>query len=94
MSRDVPAEVRALVMSIPAGSVVAYGEIGQALGIGPRQAGRAVASLDEDVPWWRVVHADGVPASCHDGGARVLLEAEGVAFRNGRVDLAEIRRLP
>lgn len=87
------AEVRALVATIPAGRVAAYGEIGRALGIGPRQAGRAVALLDEDVPWWRVVHADGVPASCHEGGARALLEAEGVPFRNGRVDLAEVRRL-
>lgn len=93
MSRDVVAEVRALVVTIPAGRVAAYGEIGRALGIGPREAGRAVALLDEDVPWWRVVHADGVPASCHEGGARALLEAEGVPFHNGRVDMAEVRRL-
>lgn len=93
MSRNLQAEVRALVMSIPAGHVAAYGEIARALGIGPRQAGRAVAALDEQAPWWRVVHADGAPASCHEGGAGALLVAEGVPFRNGRVDMAEARRL-
>lgn len=88
---DVVAEVRALVVKIPAGCVAAYGEIGRALGIGPRQAGRAVALLDDDVPWWRVVYADGTPAKCHDGAARALLEAEGVPFRADRVDLADVR---
>ncbi|MEO6200580.1 MAG: MGMT family protein [Cryobacterium sp.] len=87
----VVAEVRTMVVTIPTRSVAAYGEIGRALGIGPRQAGRAVALLGDDVPWWRVVYADGTPATCHDGGARALLEAEGVPFRDGRVDLATVR---
>lgn len=88
---DVVAEVRAMVMSIPPGSVAAYGEIGRALGISPRQAGRAVSLLDDDVPWWRVVYANGTPATCHEGGARALLEADGVPFRDGRVDMVRIR---
>lgn len=88
---DVGAEVRAVLATIPAGGVVAYGEIGRAVGIGPRQAGRAVSLLGDDVPWWRVVHADGKPATCHKGVARALLEAEGVPFRDGRVDLAKVR---
>jgi alkylated DNA nucleotide flippase Atl1 len=91
MSMDVLADVRTVVVMIPAGRVAAYGEIGRALGIGPRQAGRAVALLDDGVPWWRVVHADGALASCHDGGARALLEAEGVPFRDGRVDMAKVQ---
>ena len=81
-------EVRHLVTAIPRGSVVSYGEIGRALGIGPRQAGRAVALLDGGVPWWRVVYADGRPATCHDGAASELLVAEGVAFHGHRVDMA------
>ena len=85
------AEVRKVVMMIPEGSVESYGEIGLAVGVGPRQAGRAVSLLDDDVPWWRIVHADGAPATCHDGGARALLEAEGVPFHDGRVDMAQIR---
>lgn len=91
MSMDLVAEVRVVVLAIPAGCVAAYGEIGQAVGIGPRQAGRVVARLDVDVPWWRVVYADGEPATCHQGEARALLEAEGVPFRDGRVDMAKVQ---
>ncbi len=85
---DAVAAVSTMVMMIPVGSVAAYGEIGRAIGIGPRQAGRAVATLDDDVAWWRVVYADGTPARCHEGAAQALLEAEGVPFRDGRVDMA------
>ncbi len=88
---NLDALVRAVVVAIPAGRVVSYGEIGRAVGIGPRQAGRAVSRLDEGAPWWRVIYADGTPAPCHDGAARALLEAEGVPFRNGRVDIRKIR---
>ena len=91
MRSDVVAAVRSTVTAIPAGQVAAYGEIGLAVGIGPRQAGRAVSMLEGDVPWWRVVHADGTPATCHEGGARALLEAEGVPFRQGRVLMAQLR---
>lgn len=93
---DLVAQVRAVVVMIPAGSVESYGEIGLAVGVGPRQAGRAVSLLDDDVPWWRIVHADGAPATCHNGGARALLEAEGVPFREDRVDMVKIRaaRIP
>lgn len=87
----VNAEVSAIVAAIPAGRVASYGEIGRAVGIGPRQAGRAVSMLEDGAPWWRVVFADGTPATCHDGAARALLEAEGVPFRNGRVDMAKVR---
>lgn len=88
---DVVAEVRSVVAAIPVGRVAAYGEIGRAVGIGPRQAGRAVSLLDGDVPWWRVVYADGTPATCHGGQARALLEADGVPFRDGRVDMARVQ---
>lgn len=83
-------EVRAIVAAIPTGSVATYGEISRILGISPRQAGRAVSLLDEDVPTWRVVYADGGPAACHDGKAGALLKAEGVPFRNGHVDMTKI----
>ncbi|GAB3126597.1 MGMT family protein [Glaciibacter psychrotolerans] len=88
---DAAAAVRLLVLAIPTGCVASYGEIGRTLGIGPRQAGRAVSRLDDDVPWWRVVYADGTPATCHGGTARILLEAEGVPFHDGRVDRAKIK---
>lgn len=88
---DIIEEVRAMVVAIPIGCVVTYGEIGVAFGIGPRRAGQAVSLLDDDVPWWRVVYANGTPATCHDGEARALLEAECVPFRNCNVDMIKIR---
>jgi alkylated DNA nucleotide flippase Atl1 len=91
MSMDMVEEVRAMVVAIPTGCVATYGEIGRALGIGPRQAGRAVSLLDDGVPTWRVVYADGAPATCHGGEARALLEAEGVPFRDSHVDMTKIR---
>ena len=40
------------------------------------------------VPWWRVVHADGRPATCHDGRLWQHLREEGVPLTaGGRVDM-------
>ncbi|WP_436738165.1 MGMT family protein [Streptomyces sp. BBFR102] len=84
-------DVRAAVATIPPGSVASYGEIGRRIGLGPRQVGRAMSLLGEDVPWWRVVYADGTPATCHGGRAPALLAEEGTPMRGRRVDLGRAR---
>ncbi|MCF3960664.1 MGMT family protein [Streptomyces fuscigenes] len=84
-------EVRAAVSEIPAGSVASYGDVGRRVGAGPRQVGRAMSLLDENVPWWRVVRADGTPPSCHGGRAAELFVAEGTPMRGARVDMARAR---
>ncbi|HEX7160637.1 MAG TPA: MGMT family protein [Trebonia sp.] len=84
-------DVREAVIAIPAGSVASYADIGKRIGIGPRQVGRAMSLLDDSVPWWRVVHADGTPASCHDGQALELLNDEGTPMHGGRVDMKRAR---
>ncbi|MFF4173241.1 MGMT family protein [Streptomyces sp. NPDC001744] len=84
-------DVRAVVAAIPPGAVMTYGDIGERVGIGPRQAGRAMGLLDDGVPWWRVVHADGTPATCHGGRAVGLLREEGTPFRGARVDMPRAR---
>ena len=58
----------------------------------PRVAG-AVLSACEDptVPWQRIVRADGSLAK--GSKQRALLEAEGVPFRGGRVDM-RVAHLP
>jgi len=56
----------------------------------PRFAGAVLFECDEpDLPWWRVVRADGSLAK----GARQRrqLRAEGVPFRGERVDMAVAR---
>ncbi|WP_280481370.1 MGMT family protein [Nocardia cyriacigeorgica] len=80
-------EVRAAVLGITPGTVASYGDIGRTIGAHPRQVGRAMSVLDDGVPWWRVVHADGTPATCHGGTAPELLAGEGVPMRGGRVDM-------
>jgi methylated-DNA-protein-cysteine methyltransferase-like protein len=55
----------------------------------PRFAGTVLAATTEEVPWWRIVRADGTLAKGRR--QRVLLEDEGVPFRGERVDLAAAR---
>jgi alkylated DNA nucleotide flippase Atl1 len=84
-----------VVSSIPPGRVASYGSIGGQLGIGARQIGKimsVLSELGEDLPWWRVVRADGMPASCHGGEACGRLEAEGTPFRGARVDMRRARQ--
>lgn len=57
----------------------------------PRFAGTVLSSFGAEVPWWRVVRADGSLAKGER--QRALLEAEGVPFRGDRVDMA-VARLP
>lgn len=80
--------VLALVEDIPAGRVTTYGALARAVGTGgPRQVGRVMALHGDAVPWWRVVHADGRPATCHGGTAVDRLREEGVRLTaRGRVD--------
>jgi alkylated DNA nucleotide flippase Atl1 len=82
-----PAEVLARIRSIPPGKVAAYGDVTPDA---PRHAGWVLKqSFEPDVPWHRVVHADGSLAK--GATQRRLLEAEGVPFREGRVDMRVAR---
>ena len=89
-------KVQRLVRRVPAGRVVAYGDVAALLGT-PRAArgvGHVLSSLPEgsDVPWWRVVNVrGGISLHGHPGLLqRMMLEAEGVRFgRGGRIDWQE-----
>lgn len=86
MPRD-PEEVLARVRAIPEGFVCTYGDISPGA---PRYAGTVLGHLHAgDVPWWRVVRADGSLAVGAEQERR--LRAEGVPFRGRRVDLAVVR---
>lgn len=72
------------VRSIPEGYVSTYGDISPGA---PRFGGTVLFEVDEpDLPWWRVVRADGSLAK--GTRQRQLLVAEGVPFRGERVDMA------
>jgi methylated-DNA-protein-cysteine methyltransferase-like protein len=80
--------VLARVRAIPEGFVRTYGDVSPGA---PRFAGAVLFSMpdDEDLPWWRVVRADGSLAK----GARQAahLREEGVPMRRGRVVMREVR---
>ena len=81
------AEVLDRVRAIPPGRVAAYSDITPHA---PRMAGRVLSGSPEpDLPWHRVVRADGSLAK----GLRQkeLLVAEGVRFVGERVDMARFR---
>lgn len=87
--------VYAIVAGIPYGRVATYGDIAKALGY-PRRArfvGFAMRHCPDQLPWHRMVMADGTVT----GGEwaqlrRALLEQEGVPFLpDGRVDLRACR---
>ena len=87
--------VYALVRRIPRGRLASYGAIARALG-DPRAArtvGWALRACPDDVPWHRVVNAQGKISWRPTGGyqlQRALLREEGVRFtRGGRIDLEQ-----
>jgi methylated-DNA-protein-cysteine methyltransferase-like protein len=84
--------VRALVATIPAGRVVTYGDIAAAAGLStPRTVGWIMRTDSADLPWHRVIGAAGKPAAHLADRQLRLLAAEGVAIRDGRVDLRAAR---
>jgi methylated-DNA-protein-cysteine methyltransferase related protein len=80
-------EVLARVRAIPPGFVRSYGDVSPGA---PRFAGTVLhANDDPDLPWHRVVRADGSLAK--GARQRARLEAEGVPFRGDRVDMRVAR---
>ncbi len=78
------------VRGIPEGFVATYGDVSPGA---PRYAGTVLFEVDEpDLPWWRVVRADGSLAK--GPRQRLLLVAEGVPFRGERVEMAAARVVP
>jgi methylated-DNA-protein-cysteine methyltransferase related protein len=74
------------IREIPAGHVQTYGDIDAHA---PRLVGRVLATTHEDLPWFRVVRADGsIPKGQRQ---RELLLEEGVPMRGDRVDLDRAR---
>ena len=92
--------IYAVVARIPPGRIATYGQVAEAAGLArqARLVGYALNALDDDtqVPWHRVINAQGRSSLDEISGAaklqRALLAGEGVEFSGaGRVDLSRFR---
>jgi len=89
----------AQVQKIPRGRVATYGQIAALAGFSkqPRLAGYALHNLPRGtkLPWHRVINAQGKisfpPGSAAFREQKRRLEADGVTFIRGRVDLERYR---
>jgi methylated-DNA-protein-cysteine methyltransferase related protein len=80
-------EVLDRVREIPAGFVRTYGDVSPGA---PRFAGAVLFECDDpDLPWWRVVRADGSLAK--GNRQRQHLIDEGVPFNGERVEMDSAR---
>ena len=96
-------QVWLLVREIPYGRVATYGQISQKLprpnGISEeeyelsasRWVGLAMSASPNDVPWHRVVNAQGKISHPAAGVQKKMLEEEGVFFIKEKVNLSEFQ---
>ncbi len=80
-----------VIAQIPEGTVVSYGQIAHIIGSprAARQVGWALRQCPDELPWHRVVKADGtVTGGCYADIRAQLLRGEGIPFlEDGRVDM-------
>lgn len=92
--------VYALVRLIPPGTVLAYGDIAEILSEwpnyrgGPRQVAKIMATSDGQLPWWRVVRANGTLPPDLAEQARPHWEAEQTPVRDEGVRMKVARWAP
>jgi alkylated DNA nucleotide flippase Atl1 len=86
--------VLSVVAQIPAGTVMSYGDVAEFMGEGsPRAVGRVMFRWGADVPWHRVVMADGRPKPHGSDEQLALLRDDGTPMTAAgtRVDMRQAR---
>lgn len=92
MDEQIHERIREIVASIPAGSVATYGDVAELSGApSPRLVGRVLSEDGHDLPWQRVLRADGTTAPHLTSEQLALLRTEGVLADGERVDLRRYR---
>jgi alkylated DNA nucleotide flippase Atl1 len=87
--------VREIVASVPAGKVATYGDIAAIAGAStPRLIGRILGEDGRDLPWHRILRANGTPAPHLVRRQLELLRAEGVLADGEKVSLRRYRWQP
>lgn len=90
--RDTLTELWQLVESVPSGKVIGYGQLGRMMSrpVSGVLIGKWMASAPTEVPWWRVIGADGNLPIARRGPEfaleqRARLEREGVVLEGNKV---------
>src|SRR5882724_10760252 len=84
--------VRDLVSAIPSGRVATYGDIAELAGApSPRLVGHILAEDGHDLPWHRVLRANGTPAPHLAEEQLARLRTEGVLADEQKVNLRTYR---
>ncbi len=82
MDDETVERVRAVVLAIPPGQTMSYGEVAARAGLrSARLVGRILAVDGHDLPWHRVLRADGTCAPHIATEQRERLRAEGVFLK-------------
>ncbi|MDN5749572.1 MAG: MGMT family protein [Pseudonocardia sp.] len=87
MDEETLERVREIVRAIPPGETACYGEVAARAGLPGRArlVGRILADDGHDLPWHRVLRADGTCAPHLAAEQSARLRAEGVLLTNGRL---------
>jgi methylated-DNA-protein-cysteine methyltransferase-like protein len=87
-----------LIIQVPKGKVATYGDIAKMADCrSARAVGFALRRLPEgsEVPWQRIINSQGKISTRVNGDGdliqQILLEEEGIEFKNGKVDLKKYR---
>lgn len=92
MDEEIHERVRDTIRSIPRGRVATYGDIADlARAPSPRLVGRILQEDGHDLPWQRVIKADGTCAPHLRDTQLQLLHEEGVPNLDGKVSLRDYR---
>lgn len=88
MLSDFAEVVLSYAETVPAGRVTTYGSIADAIGRGSaRNVGQVMSAYGREVPWWRVVRANGSLPSFLMVDAQEHWIEEHTPMRGGAVDL-------
>lgn len=92
MDEQIHERIREVIRSIPPGRVATYGDVAELAGApSPRLVGRVLAEDGHDLPWQRVLRANGTTAPHLTREQLARLRTEGVLADGERVDLKRYR---
>jgi methylated-DNA-protein-cysteine methyltransferase related protein len=92
MDEQLHERIREVIATVPSGSVASYGDIAAIAGApSPRLVGRILAEDGHDLPWHRILRADGTPAPHLEEEQLERLRAEGVLADGNRVSMRQYR---